>query len=213
MVQHLPVRRVGPFFMEEGFLNSFCSKFYAAVTLINLTGLVLAATGIWQYPRRYTGAFVLGNLLTAILMRNELFGRLLYLFVNTCFAKASSLHDHFLAQFADTTHFMTVASALVQIGLHIGPAASRRHPLRLRHVGLRLAHLQSDPDLHRPQGKPRCGAHHGGDYKPRGSNQYRECLPLGPEYPSQVCSSVTIVAHSSHTRPSVFERHHRFIGW
>jgi len=30
---------------------------------------------------------VLGNLLVAILMRNELFGRLLYLIVNTCFTK------------------------------------------------------------------------------------------------------------------------------
>ena len=31
----------------------------------------------------------LGNLNFAILMRNELFGRFLYLFVNTCFAKVT----------------------------------------------------------------------------------------------------------------------------
>jgi hypothetical protein len=31
----------------------------------------------------------LGNLNCAILMRNELFGRFLYLFVNTCFAKVN----------------------------------------------------------------------------------------------------------------------------
>lgn len=42
---------------------------------------------VWHYPRKYTGALILGNLLAAILMRNELFGRLLYLIVNTCFAK------------------------------------------------------------------------------------------------------------------------------
>jgi len=42
---------------------------------------------VWHYPRKYTGALVLGNLLAAIMMRNELFGRLLYLIVNTCFAK------------------------------------------------------------------------------------------------------------------------------
>lgn len=42
---------------------------------------------VWHYPRRYTGALVLGNLLVAIMVRNELFGRLLYLIVNTCFAK------------------------------------------------------------------------------------------------------------------------------
>jgi hypothetical protein len=33
------------------------------------------------------GAFVLGNLLIAILMRNELFGRVLYFVVNKSFAK------------------------------------------------------------------------------------------------------------------------------
>lgn len=61
-----------------------------SVTL-NMIGLVLAATNVWTYPRHYTGAFVLGNLLTAILMRNELFGRLLYLIVNTLFAKVRIL--------------------------------------------------------------------------------------------------------------------------
>lgn len=54
---------------------------------LNVTGIVLAATGKWDYPRKYTAACVLGNLLTAILMRNELFGRVLYLVINTLFAK------------------------------------------------------------------------------------------------------------------------------
>jgi hypothetical protein len=58
---------------------------------LNLAGLLLAATGKWQYPRQYTGAFVLGNLQVAILMRNELFGRFLYLIVNTLFAKVLNL--------------------------------------------------------------------------------------------------------------------------
>ena len=54
---------------------------------LNGIGILLAALDIWHYPRKYTSALVLGNLLTAILMRNELFGRLLYLIVNTLFAK------------------------------------------------------------------------------------------------------------------------------
>ena len=54
---------------------------------MNGIGLLLAALDIWTYPRHYTGAFVLGNLLVAILVRNELFGRFLYLLVNTLFAK------------------------------------------------------------------------------------------------------------------------------
>ncbi|KAJ6567117.1 hypothetical protein B0H19DRAFT_1374433 [Mycena capillaripes] len=62
-------------------------KFFTLVVTLNMIGLLLAALGKWEYPRRYTGAFVLGNLQCAILMRNELFGRFLYLIVNTLFAK------------------------------------------------------------------------------------------------------------------------------
>ncbi|KAF8233443.1 hypothetical protein L208DRAFT_1266651 [Tricholoma matsutake] len=71
-------------------LNTY-RKFFIFVVSINLTGLVMAASGKWSYARHYSGAFVLGNLLVAILMRNELFGRLLYLIVNTLFAKWSPL--------------------------------------------------------------------------------------------------------------------------
>ena len=53
----------------------------------NIIILILTISGAWTYPRKYTSAFVLGNFLTAILVRNELFGRFLYLFVNTFFAK------------------------------------------------------------------------------------------------------------------------------
>ncbi|KAJ7662772.1 hypothetical protein DFH06DRAFT_987216 [Mycena polygramma] len=62
-------------------------KFFTLIVTLNMVALVLAAIGIWEYPRRYTGAFVLGNLQCAILVRNEFFGRFLYLLVNTLFAK------------------------------------------------------------------------------------------------------------------------------
>ncbi|KAF9039444.1 hypothetical protein BDZ89DRAFT_945396 [Hymenopellis radicata] len=62
-------------------------KFFTLVMTINCVGILLAAIDKWHYPRQYTGAFVLGNILVAVLMRNELFGRLLYLIVNTLFAK------------------------------------------------------------------------------------------------------------------------------
>ena len=52
-----------------------------------LTLLTESPPPVWHYPRKYTGALVLGNLLAAVMMRNELFGRLLYLIVNVCFAK------------------------------------------------------------------------------------------------------------------------------
>ena len=75
-------------------MDFYRSKFYTIVVTINFVGLLLAAMNIWKYPRKYTGAFVLGNLLFAILMRNELFGRLLCLFVNTCFAKVRHHDDY-----------------------------------------------------------------------------------------------------------------------
>ncbi|KAF7375604.1 hypothetical protein MSAN_00449000 [Mycena sanguinolenta] len=89
-------------------------KFYTLIVTLNLIGLVLAATGKWQYPRQYTGAFVLGNLQCAILMRNELFGRCLYLVVNTLFAKWPPLWFR-----------LSCTSALQHLGgIHSGCASS-----------------------------------------------------------------------------------------
>ena len=65
-------------------------KFFLVAVLLNLAGIFLAAIGKWQYPRQYTGAFVLGNLQAAILIRNELFVRFLYFIVNLLFAKVCS---------------------------------------------------------------------------------------------------------------------------
>lgn len=76
-------------------IDDYYRKFYTIVVSINFVGLLLAALNIWTYPRHYTGAFVLGNLLFAILMRNELFGRLLYLIVNKCFAKVRETNMRF----------------------------------------------------------------------------------------------------------------------
>ena len=54
-------------------------KFFVFVTLLNLTGIVLAACGRFSYAENHLGALVLGNLLMAVLMRNELFLRFLYI--------------------------------------------------------------------------------------------------------------------------------------
>ena len=56
---------------------------------LNGVGLVLAASGHFPYAVQRTSAMALGNLNFAILMRNELFGRFLYLVVNTLFAKVT----------------------------------------------------------------------------------------------------------------------------
>jgi len=83
-------KKVSKWILWKLWFNTY-RKLFTLVMTLNLTGVVLAATGHWPYARRYTGALVLGNLFTAILMRNELFGRFLYLFVNTCFAKWTPL--------------------------------------------------------------------------------------------------------------------------
>ncbi|CAN9149979.1 unnamed protein product [Alternaria alternata] len=54
-------------------------KFFTFVTLLNLTGIILSACGRFKYAEEHLGALVLGNLLCAILMRNELWMRFLYL--------------------------------------------------------------------------------------------------------------------------------------
>jgi len=54
-------------------------KFFTFVVSLNITGIVLAALGRFPYAENHLGALVLGNLLCAVLMRNELFLRFLYI--------------------------------------------------------------------------------------------------------------------------------------
>ncbi|KAJ3575058.1 hypothetical protein NP233_g1351 [Leucocoprinus birnbaumii] len=81
-----PRRRVNRWIAFKLWFNTY-RKFFTLVMTLNLVGILLAALDVWAYARKYTGALVLGNLFTAILIRNELFGRILYLTVNTLFAK------------------------------------------------------------------------------------------------------------------------------
>ena len=60
------------------------------VFITNIIMLGFAASGHWHYARKYGGAMAVGNFNVAVLVRNEIFGRCLYLFVNTCFAKVGS---------------------------------------------------------------------------------------------------------------------------
>ncbi|OBT66836.1 hypothetical protein VE03_04059 [Pseudogymnoascus sp. 23342-1-I1] len=53
-------------------------KFFTIVTLLNLAGIIMTALGRFPYAEKHLGAMVLGNLLCAVLMRNELFLRFLY---------------------------------------------------------------------------------------------------------------------------------------
>jgi hypothetical protein len=68
-------------------LTTAVRKFFTLIILLNILGLDFAIMGVWTYARRYMATLVLGHLLTAVLVRNELFGRFLYLLVNKLFAK------------------------------------------------------------------------------------------------------------------------------
>lgn len=54
-------------------------KFFTLVVVLNLVGIICAATNHFPYAENHLGALVLGNLLCAILMRNELWMRFLYM--------------------------------------------------------------------------------------------------------------------------------------
>ncbi|KUJ12179.1 uncharacterized protein LY89DRAFT_757888 [Mollisia scopiformis] len=54
-------------------------KFFTFVILLNLVGIIMASLNRFPYANNHLGALVLGNLLGAILMRNEMFLRFLYI--------------------------------------------------------------------------------------------------------------------------------------
>lgn len=53
-------------------------RFFTVIVVLNAVGIILAASGRFQYAENHLGTLVLSNLLGAILMRNELFVRSLY---------------------------------------------------------------------------------------------------------------------------------------
>jgi hypothetical protein len=73
-----PKSRISRWVLFNLWFNTY-KKFFTFVTLLNLTGIILAALGRFPYAENHLGALVLGNLLMAVLMRNELFLRCLYI--------------------------------------------------------------------------------------------------------------------------------------
>ncbi|KAI0262918.1 hypothetical protein BC834DRAFT_971733 [Gloeopeniophorella convolvens] len=83
-------KKVSKWILWKLWFNTY-RKLFTFVFTFNIVGIVLATSGHFPYALQWTGAMALGNLNFAILMRNELFGRILYLIVNTCFAKWAPL--------------------------------------------------------------------------------------------------------------------------
>ncbi|CCO32684.1 hypothetical protein BN14_06747 [Rhizoctonia solani AG-1 IB] len=66
-------------------------KFFTFIILFELAGMIAAGLGHFPYAHENTGGIIIGNILAGVIVRNELFGRLLYLIVNTFFAKWTPL--------------------------------------------------------------------------------------------------------------------------
>jgi hypothetical protein len=73
-----PKPKISRWILLDLWFNTY-RKFFTFVTLLNLTGIIMASLNRFQYAEDHLGALVLGNLLCAILFRNELFMRFLYL--------------------------------------------------------------------------------------------------------------------------------------
>ncbi|KAF5357357.1 hypothetical protein D9758_005881 [Tetrapyrgos nigripes] len=85
-----PKKKVSKWIRWVLWFNTY-RKFFTLTFTLNMVALALAASGHFPYAVKYNGAFVVGNFNFAILMRNEIFGRILYWFVNTFFAKWTPL--------------------------------------------------------------------------------------------------------------------------
>jgi hypothetical protein len=71
-------QKVDRWILFQLWFNTY-KKFFTLVTLLNTLGIIMATLGRFRYANEHLGALVLGNLLMAILMRNELFLRFLYI--------------------------------------------------------------------------------------------------------------------------------------
>lgn len=57
------------------------------IVSLELAGIIAAAAGKFPYAHNNTGGIIIGNILAGVVVRNEVFGRLLYIVINGLFAK------------------------------------------------------------------------------------------------------------------------------
>jgi hypothetical protein len=73
-----PKAKVPRWVLADLWFNTY-RKFFTFIILLNLAGIIMTALGRFPYAENHLGALVLGNLLSAVLFRNELWLRFLYL--------------------------------------------------------------------------------------------------------------------------------------
>jgi hypothetical protein len=150
---------------------------------VNILFLALAVTGKWEYPLENTSVFILGNFLTSILMRSEIFTRFLYLSVNGLFARVNV--STFSIPETDTDgHGCAVATTVVSPCMHVFSSTFGGNSFRMRHIGLPLAHAVHIAYTSDDRTSSHCCVrlYHCFDYFCQ--SDYRD--PLGEEFSSQV---------------------------
>lgn len=223
-----PKRKISRWILFELWFNTY-RKFFTFVTLLNLTGIILAAVGRFPYAENHLGALVLGNLLCAILMRNELWLRFLYMFaIYGLRSVRISSTDHDVADKG-----RVVGPSACQASRDIGFAARGRNPLGMCPLWRWVRYVD------RPGGDEADTMYRWLVYKIVEIIRYRavqhpgviisgiitnvfiiisvlSAFPWVRKSVTQTSASVdrSIVTNVSiSTYHNVFEKHHRFIGW
>jgi len=124
-----PKPKISRWILFQLWFNTY-RKFFIFVTLLNLAGIIMASLGRFPYAENHLGALVLGNLLGAILMRNELFGRFLYIIAIYGLRSVRLLYLSFIRRVL--MNVSLVGSTAHQAGSNFGFATHRRHPFGMR---------------------------------------------------------------------------------
>ncbi|KAH9951391.1 hypothetical protein B0H21DRAFT_279774 [Amylocystis lapponica] len=99
-------------------------KLFTIAFVVNIVGFGFAASGHWNYPIKYGGAMAVANFNVSVLVRNEIFGRCLYGFVNTFFAKWPPLWWRLgctsVLQHLGGIHSGCAISGIIWLGLRVG---------------------------------------------------------------------------------------------
>jgi hypothetical protein len=106
-------KKTSPWIRFRLWFNTY-KQFFTFCVLLNLTGMIMAGLGRFPYATNHLGALVLGNLLFAVLMRNELLLRVLY-----------TVAIYGLRSWAPLSVKLAATSALQHVGgIHSGCALS-----------------------------------------------------------------------------------------
>ncbi|KAK4663409.1 hypothetical protein QC763_000030 [Podospora pseudopauciseta] len=131
-----PKRKVSRWILFQLWYNTY-RKFFTIVVTLNLIGILMAAIGKFEYATNHLGALVLGNLLMAILMRNELFLRFLYI-----------ISIYGLRSWAPIWLKLAVTSILQHVGgIHSGCALSGACWLLYKIVDILIHHAKQHPSV------------------------------------------------------------------